>query len=424
MKATAVITLAMTGANGVAAFRIPVMAPRQVVSTPTRTSLAMSSTPATGEGKGLQYNPDKFKDEKNAGNYRKLSDALAAADLEARLMQEEAEKREKAVEMARAERMRKIKYMTDMDDAKEVGTVEEFMFKEGVRDILDKLDTDLVGLVPVKRRVREIAALLVLDKMRGKLGFDTAVPSLHMCFTGAPGTGKTTVALRMGQILQRMGYCRQGHVVVATRDDLVGQYVGHTAPKTKEMIKKAFGGILLVDEAYYLYNASNDKDYGQESIEILLNVMEEQKDDLIVTLAGYKDRMDRFFSYIPGMSSRVGNHIDFPNYKTDELVEIAEVMARDLMYFMDESALGTFKAYIAQRQKFPFFSNARTVRNAMDRARMNSAIRVFNEAVNKNDFDGMVSEKDLAVITDKDFQVLLDELLEYEAAGKMDAIVA
>ncbi|CAM9835934.1 unnamed protein product, partial [Hapterophycus canaliculatus] len=252
---------------------------------------------------------------------------------------------------------------------------------------------DLVGLIPVKLRVRQIAALLVLDKMRGKLGFDTSVPSLHMCFTGAPGTGKTTVALRMGQILQRMGYCRQGHVVVATRDDLVGQYVGHTAPKTKEMIKKAFGGILLVDEAYYLYNAANDKDYGQESIEILLNVMEEQKDDLIVTLAGYKDRMDRFFSYIPGMSSRIGNHIDFPNYLVDELVEIAMVMARDLQYFMDDAALAVFQEYIEKRMKFPFFSNARTVRNAMDRARMNSAIRVFNSAVIAEGDGGMVSEK-------------------------------
>eukprot|EP00904_Undaria_pinnatifida_P005931 jgi/Undpi1/2468/HiC_scaffold_13.g05848.m1 len=424
MKAAAMIALAMSGATGAAAFQIPVVT-RQASGAASRTAISMAQpTVGTGSGKGLDYNPEKFKDEKNKGNYRKLSEALEAADVEARLNAEEAEKRERASEIRREERLKKIKFMADMDDSIEVGTVEEFMFKEGVRDILDKLDTDLVGLIPVKLRVRQIAALLVLDKMRGKLGFDTAVPSLHMCFTGAPGTGKTTVALRMGQILQRMGYCRQGHVVVATRDDLVGQYVGHTAPKTKEMIKKAFGGILLVDEAYYLYNAANDKDYGQESIEILLNVMEEQKEDLIVTLAGYKDRMDRFFSYIPGMSSRVGNHIDFPNYLTDELVEIAVVMARDLEYFMDESALAVFKQYIEKRMKFPFFSNARTVRNAMDRARMNSAIRVFNDAVVANDSGGMVSEKDLAVITDADFQVLLDELLEYEAIGKLDAIVA
>ena len=193
--------------------------------------------------------------------------------------------------------------MKEMPDDTPAGSVSDYMYKEGVKDQLDKLDYDLVGLLPVKQRVREIAALLVLDKMRRKLGFDTAVPSLHMCFTGAPGTGKTTVAVRMGQILAKMGYCRSGHVVVATRDDLVGQYVGHTAPKTKEMVKKAMGGILLVDEAYYLYNAANDRDYGQESIEILLNVMENNKEDIIVVLAGYKDRMDAFYGFIPVRST-------------------------------------------------------------------------------------------------------------------------
>merc|ERR1712050_741114 len=242
---------------------------------------------------------------------------------------------------------------------------------------MGKLDYDLVGLKPVKARVREIASLLVVDKMRLKLGLETSVPSLHMGFTGAPGTGKTTVALRMGQILQRMGYCRTGHVVVATRDDLVGQYVGHTAPKTKEMVKKAMGGILLVDEAYYLYNAANDRDYGQESIEILLNVMENNADDLVVAVAGYKDRMDKFFSYIPGMMSRIGNHINFPNYSPDELVKIAAVMAGQLEYDIDQNAYSVFKQYIERRMDLPYFSNARTVRNAMDRARMNSAIRTF-----------------------------------------------
>jgi len=290
------------------------------------------------------------------------------------------------------------------------------MYKGGVTEILEKLDHDLVGLKPVKKRVREIAALLVLDKMRRKLGFETAVPSLHMCFTGAPGTGKTTVAVRMGQILQRMGYCRTGHVVVATRDDLVGQYVGHTAPKTKEVIKKAMGGVLLIDEAYYLYNAANDRDYGQESIEILLNVMEKNTEDLIVVLAGYKDRMDTFFSFIPGMSSRIGNHVDFPNYETDELVEIAQVMVRDLEYELAYGADQTFKNYIAKRRTMPFFSNARTVRNAMDRARMNSAIRLFNEGMSGQ----QTTVKDLKSITSADFQIILDEIV---AAGD-DAIVA
>jgi len=366
----------------------------------------------------LDYDPEKYNDPNNS-NFRKLSDALEAADVEDRLEREEAEKRERAAELRREERQRKIKYMQDMPDNEPAGSVDEFMYKEGVRDILAKLDHDLVGLIPVKKRVREIAALLVLDKMRGNLGFDTAVPSLHMCFTGAPGTGKTTVAIRMGQILAKMGYSRKGHVVVATRDDLVGQYVGHTAPKTKEMIKKAFGGVLLVDEAYYLYNASNDKDYGQESIEILLNVMEAQREDLVVILAGYKDRMDRFFSFIPGMSSRVGNHIEFPNYEVDELVDIGKVMARDLEYEFAPGADMAFKRYIEKRLTFPFFSNARTVRNAMDRARMNSAIRIFNTATSGGN-NGEVGIEDLIRLEPEDFDQITGELEE----AKEGAIVA
>jgi len=280
----------------------------------------------------------------------------------------------------------------------------------GVQDQLNKLDRDLVGLIPVKQRVKEIAALLVLDKMRRKLRFETSVPSLHMSFTGAPGTGKTTVAVRMGQILAKMGYSRRGHVVLATRDDLVGQYVGHTAPKTKEMIKKAMGGVLLVDEAYYLYNAANDRDYGQESIEILLNVMENNQDDLVVAVAGYKDRMDKFFSYIPGMMSRIGNHIDFPNYSSDELVKIAEVMSRELEYEIAPDAFPVFKNYIEKRMQLPFFSNARTVRNAMDRARMNSAIRTFERFAINGENGGVCSVSDLKSISAADFQVLVDDI--------------
>jgi probable Rubsico expression protein CbbX len=351
----------------------------------------------------------------------RLRDRLNEADTERRKAEEEALARERAAEIRREERLKKIEYMRNMPDNQPAGTVEEFMFKEGVQDQLDKLDRELVGLVPVKRRVKEIAALLVLDKMRRKLGFETAVPSLHMCFTGAPGTGKTTVAVRMGQILAKMGYSRQGHVVLATRDDLVGQYVGHTAPKTKEMIKKAMGGVLLVDEAYYLYNAANDRDYGQESIEILLNVMETQQDDLVVALAGYKDRMDTFFSYIPGMMSRIGNHIDFPNYSADELVEIAAVMAHQLEYEIDPDAFFVFKQYIEKRMQLPYFSNARTVRNAMDRARMNSAIRTFERFAINGENGGVCTVDDLKRITAQDFQVLLDDILNADVDKRIFA---
>lgn len=332
---------------------------------------------------------------------RRLSDALKEADVESRKEAAAAEKRRAAREAARDSRQRKIDFMTNIPDTTSVGTVDEYMFKEGVREILLKLDTDLVGLKPVKQRVREIAALLIVDKMRNKLGLETAVPSLHMSLTGSPGTGKTTVAMRMGQILQRMGYSRSGHLIVATRDDLVGQYVGHTAPKTKEMIKKAMGGCLLVDEAYYLYNASNDRDYGQEAVEILLNVMENNKEDLVVLLAGYEDKMNNFYNSIPGMNSRIGNHIAFPDYEADELVDIAKVMTKELQYEMTEECLPIFKQYIEKRMEMPYFSNARTVRNAVDRARMRAAIRLFNSAMGREG-SGMVSRKDLMSITPED----------------------
>jgi len=351
----------------------------------------------------------------------RLSDKLNEADIERRKAAEAADLRERAADIAREERAAKIKHMEDMPEDTPAGSVSDFMFKQGVQEQLDKLDNELVGLVPVKDRVKQIAALLVLDKMRRKLGFETAVPSLHMSFTGAPGTGKTTVAVRMGQILAKMGYCRRGHVVLATRDDLVGQYVGHTAPKTKEMIKKAMGGVLLVDEAYYLYNAANDRDYGQESIEILLNVMENNQDDLVVAVAGYKDRMDAFFSYIPGLMSRIGNHIDFPDYGADELVQIAEVMARNLEYDIEPSAYVTFKEYIELRMELPFFSNARTVRNAMDRARMNSAIRIFDKYIVNGENGGRCTVEDLKSITSADFQVLIDDIKNADASKRIFA---
>merc|ERR1719253_2343731 len=371
-----------------------------------------------GGGSSLQYGG---ADDDAGANYGRLRDKLNEADVERRKIEEAAEIRDRAAEIAREERLAKIAYMKDMPDSQPAGTVDEFMFKEGVQDQLDQLDEDLVGLVAVKKRVKEIAALLVLDKMRRKLGFETSVPSLHMSFTGAPGTGKTTVAVRMGQILAKMGYARRGHVVLATRDDLVGQYVGHTAPKTKEMVKKAMGGVLLVDEAYYLYNAANDRDYGQESIEILLNVMENNQDDLVVAVAGYKDRMDQFFSYIPGMMSRIGNHIDFPNYTADELVQIASVMSRDLEYDIDEQAYAVFHDYIKERMQLPFFSNARTVRNAMDRARMNSAIRTFERFAIAGENGGQCTEAGLRNISADDFQVLLDDILNADKEKRIFA---
>ncbi len=246
-----------------------------------------------------------------------------------------------------------------------------------VQEVLDKLDRELVGLAPVKTRIREIAALLLVDRLRRKFELSSQTPTLHMSFTGNPGTGKTTVALRMAEILHRLGYVRQGHLVSVTRDDLVGQYIGHTAPKTKEVIKKAMGGVLFIDEAYYLYRPENERDYGQESIEILLQVMENNREDLVVILAGYKDKMDRFFQSNPGMRSRIAHHIDFPDYTREELLAIAKLMLAEQNYRFSPAAERAFAEYIDLRMRLPHFANARSIRNALDRSRLRQANRLF-----------------------------------------------
>ena len=258
-------------------------------------------------------------------------------------------------------------------------TINEVLAQSQVEGVMDDLERDLVGLVPVKTRIRDIAALLVIDKLRAQFQLAAQTPSLHMCFTGNPGTGKTTVALRMAEILHRLGYVRKGHLVAVTRDDLVGQYIGHTAPKTKEVLKKAMGGVLFIDEAYYLYRPDNERDYGQEAIEILLQVMENQRDDLVVILAGYKDRMDTFFQSNPGMSSRIAHHLDFPDYSADELLAIADRMLASQNYHFGDRARETFARYLALRLAQPHFANARSVRNALDRARLRQASRLFTD---------------------------------------------
>jgi probable Rubsico expression protein CbbX len=248
-----------------------------------------------------------------------------------------------------------------------------------VAEVLGKLDAELVGLEPVKSRIRDICAFLLVDKLRSQLNLNTGAPSLHMSFTGNPGTGKTTVALRMAEILHRLGYVRKGHLVAVTRDDLVGQYIGHTAPKTREVLKRAMGGVLFIDEAYYLYRPDNERDYGQEAIEILLQEMENHRDDLVVILAGYKDRMAQFFRSNPGLSSRVAHHIDFPNYTSAELLAIGQLLLKQMQYTLSREAEAALREYIELRQKQPNFSNARSIRNALDRARLRQATRLLSQ---------------------------------------------
>ena len=285
----------------------------------------------------------------------------------------------------------------DTEIVTEVNLKEDFQ-ASGVADILVELDNSLIGLTPVKTRIKETASLLLVDKAREKLGLANESPTLHMSFSGNPGTGKTTVALKMANLLFRLGYVRKGHLVTVTRDDLVGQYIGHTAPKTKEVLKKAMGGVLFIDEAYYLYRPENERDYGQEAIEILLQVMENNRDDLVVILAGYKDKMDKFFESNPGFRSRIAHHIDFPDYSNNELLEIAEVMVASMNYQFNEESKKAMAEYIKIRKKQPHFANARSIRNAIDRARLRQANRVFNNS------EGPIGASFLSQIEDIDIR--------------------
>jgi probable Rubsico expression protein CbbX len=256
-----------------------------------------------------------------------------------------------------------------------------------VHAVLEEIDRDLIAMAPVKRRIREIAALLVIDRLREEMGLSSQRPTLHMSFTGSPGTGKTTVALRMASILHRLGYIQKGHLVSVTRDDLVGQYVGHTAPKTKDVVKRALGGVLFIDEAYYLHRQENERDYGQEAVEVLLQVMESEQQDLVVVMAGYKDRMEEFFRANPGMGSRVAHHLSFPDYDVDELLEIARLMVDRQGYAMSEDADRALREYIGRRVQQPRFAHGRSIRNAIERARLRQATRLFdsNRKLTKRD---------------------------------------
>lgn len=273
----------------------------------------------------------------------------------------------------------------------------ELRASTGTDEVLASLDRELVGLASVKERVSELAALLLVDRAREKFGITAPRPNLHMSFTGCPGTGKTTVALRMAELLHRLGYLRKGHLVTASRDDLVGQYVGHTAPKTKEVVKRAMGGMLFIDEAYYLYRPENERDYGQEAIEILLQVMENRRDDLVVILAGYGDRMQKFFTSNPGFRSRIAHHIDFPDYEPEELLAIGDIMLAEQSYHLSEEARTAFSEYVERRMQQPHFSNARSIRNALDRARLRQANRLFQSG-------GTITKRDLVTLTADDIR--------------------
>ena len=287
--------------------------------------------------------------------------------------------------------------INDVDEEDLIDLQKEYE-SSNVQEILDQLDRELIGLNPVKTRIREIAALLLVDRARKSLELTSETPTLHMSFTGNPGTGKTTVALRIAEILHRLDYVREGHVVSVTRDDLVGQYIGHTAPKTKDVIKKAMGGVLFIDEAYYLYRPENERDYGQEAIEILLQIMENNRDDLVVILAGYKERMDTFFLSNPGFRSRIAHHLEFPDYSAEELLAIAKLILNQQNYHLSQNGEVALQEYIELRMNLPQFANARSIRNALDRARLRQANRLFKNSTVKK-----ITKQDLMKLDAEDF---------------------
>jgi len=295
------------------------------------------------------------------------------------------------------------------DDTVDVGEEEASVH---THEVLDRLERELVGLEPVKARIREIGDLLLVDRLRRKFGIESTRPSLHMSFTGSPGTGKTTVALRMAELLHRLGYLRKGHLVAVTRDDLVGQYIGHTAPKTKEVLKRAMGGVLFIDEAYYLHRPENERDYGQEAIEVLLQVMESERQNLVVIMAGYKDRMDQFFLANPGMGSRIAHHIHFPDYKPEELMDIARLMTDQQGYRFSEDAEQAMRDYIERRVDQPRFAYGRSIRNAIERSRMRQAMRLFES-------DRPLTRDDLVTIDADDIR--RSSVFEHEPVPEYDA---
>lgn len=251
-----------------------------------------------------------------------------------------------------------------------------------VQEILDQLDQELVGLRGVKNKIKEMAALLLIDRVRKSLGLTAGMPTLHMTFLGNPGMGKTTVAKGMAEILHRLGYIQRESVMLVTRDDLVGQGIGQTAPKTREVLNNAMGGVLLIDEAYTLFRPDNPGDFGLEAIEILMQVMENQRADLVVILAGYKQQMEHFFHSNPGMNSRIGLHIEFSDYSIDDLMIIARKILQEQDYQFSPEAENAFQEYLIRRKTMPHFANARSVRNAIDRARLRQASRLLSTGSN------------------------------------------
>lgn len=246
-------------------------------------------------------------------------------------------------------------------------------------EIQKELD-QLIGLDHIKDLMYEIYALLQIASMRTEAGLHSGAQVYHMVFKGNPGTGKTTVARIVARMFQRMGVLSKGHLIEVERADLVGEYIGHTAQKTRDLVKKALGGVLFIDEAYSLARGG-EKDFGKEAIDTLVKSMEDQKNQFILILAGYSDEMDYFLQCNPGLPSRFPIQMDFPDYSIDQLIQISEGMAKDRDYILMPQAILKLKQHLLKEkcQSEHLFSNARYVRNVIERSVRHQAVRLLSQ---------------------------------------------
>lgn len=357
-------------------------------------------------GTKFNYDPSNYKDSNDA-NYRRLGDQLAAAKAEDEKLKAERAEILRKEQMAEMFLKKENETFWNTPGSTVVATPDKYFVNPGVIQVINDLDNQLIGLKPVKEKMRRYASQMLAHKIREGYGIKSEIPPLHHIFTGNPGTGKTTVATKMGQLYKEMGFINSGHTIQATRADLVGQYIGHTGPKTKEMITRSFGGILFIDEAYGLYK-EDSRDYGSEVIEMLVKFIDNtENQDFIIVLAGYRNLMTRMMNANLNLMSRMGNWIDFPDYDDAELVQISDLLARDYGYSYPEPARAKFVEYMNLRKQFPYFSNARTVRNCMERARRVAATRILNDAMDNGTKYTMSQIQTFGVA---DFQKMVDEI--------------
>jgi len=366
--------------------------------------------PENDDSKGtkFKYDPSNYRDSANDGNYRRLSDAMAAAKAEDEKLAAERDVILQAEAKEKAFLAQENATFWNTPGDKVVGDSSELFIPPNVLRVIDDLDKELIGLKPVKEKMRRYAAQMLNHQIRERAQIKSAIPPLHHVFTGNPGTGKTTVAMKMGELYNEMGFIGSGHTVQATRADLVGQYIGHTGPKTKEMITRSFGGILFIDEAYGLYK-EDSRDYGSEVLEMLVKFMDNvPTTDFVVVLAGYRNLMTKMLNANLNLMSRMGNWIDFPDYDDAELLQISELLADNYQYAYPQEAKDEFVKFMNLRKEFPYFSNARTVRNAMERARRISATRVLKDAL---DNGAKYTMEEIQTFQTADFTLMVDELI-------------